>query len=223
MPLTQHIKPPMKDSLKNQIYQKLKQDILLCKILPGDRLFDKDLAAQMRVSRTPVREALLLLEKDRLLTAENRSGFVVRRMTIAEISQFFDIREALLDYAAGLMAQNATSDDIKLMEAQNEIAEKCYNENKMEDFVLSCAAFHKALREATHSEIYVRVMEDLNDIMTLFRAMTLNMPDSAATGMDEHRQIVETLKKADKPAIKEALANHLEGPRKYMRYLATYF
>lgn len=210
----------MKKNLKNQIYTKIKQDILLYRLRPGDRLFDKDLAERMQVSRTPVREALLLLAKDRLLVAESRAGFAVRRISMEEMRQFFEIRERLLDYAAELLAQHAQPEDIKLLESCALQSEKCHDQGHMEDYVLACAAFHKALRDATHCEIYIRVMEDLNDIMTLFRAMTLGIPNSVDASIKEHRNIIAAVKSQNLNAIKKALLNHLEGPRTNMRILA---
>lgn len=210
----------MEKNLKNQIYTKIKQDILLCKLRPGDRLFDKDLAEQMQVSRTPVREALLLLTNDRLLTAESRSGFIVRRISMTEIRQFFEIRKRLVDYAAELLVDCAQPEDIALLESCAALSEKCYAEGRMEDHVLACADFHKALREATHCEIYVRIMENLNDIMTMFRALTIGIPDSVNISINEHRNIIAAIKSGDLDSVKNALLGHLDGPRANMQILA---
>lgn len=212
----------MKDNLKEQVYRKLKQDILLCTLKPGDRLFDKDLAAQLQISRTPVREALLLLEKERLVVSESRSGFAVRRISIEEIRQFFEIRERLLDYAAELLIDNATVEDIELMEESATLSEQCHAKGHHEEYVLTCADFHKALRDATHCEIYIRIMENLNDIMTLFRSMTVSVPGSVDMSIREHRNIISAVKNRDQEAVKEALFRHLDGPRANMQLLASF-
>lgn len=209
----------MKQNLKNKIYLKIKQDILLCKLRPGDRLFDKDLGEQMQVSRTPVREALLLLAKDRLVVAESRSGFAVRRISMDEIRQFFEIREQLTGYAAELLANNAAPEDMERLEIYAGLSEKYYRQSRMDDYILACAEFHKALREASHCEIYVRIMEDLNDIMTLFRAMTIGITASIDVSIKQHRNIIAAIKSRDFNAIKTALLSHLEEPRKNMRIL----
>lgn len=210
----------MEKNLKDQIYTKIKRDILLCKLRPGDRLFDKDLAEQMQVSRTPAREALLLLTSDRLLTAESRSGFIVRRISMTEIQQFFDIRERLVDYTAELLIKYAKPEDIAVLESCATLSEECYAQDRMEDYVLACADFHKALGDATHCEIYVRVMDNLNDIMTLFRAMTIGIPNSVDMSIKEHRGIVDAIKSYNLAAVKNALLSHLDGPRANMRILA---
>lgn len=213
----------MKDSLKDQVYYKIKQDILLCKLKPGDRLFDKELAEKLHVSRTPVREALILLEKDRLLVSEKRFGFAVRRISIAEIRQFFEIRGRLLDYTAELLANNARPEDIDRLEVMATLSEQCHAQDNKDDYVLACADFHKALHEATHCEIYIRIMEDLNDIMTLFRAMTINIPDSMTASIKEHRDIIAAVQKRELCVIKKALFRHLEGPHVNMQLLASFF
>lgn len=210
----------MKNSLQNQVYQQIKQDILLCRLKPGDHLFDKELAEKLQISRTPVREALLLLEKDRLLVSEKRFGFVVRRISLAEIRQFFEIRGHLLDYAAELLVNNARAEDIDRLQEIAGISEQCHAKGRRDDYVLACADFHKVLREATHCEIYIRVMEDLNDIMTMFRAMTVNIPNSVDRSIKEHRDIIAALRRRELCVIKKALLRHLEGSRANMQILA---
>lgn len=213
----------MKDSLKDQIYTKVRNDILLGKLRAGDRLFEKDIAQEMDVSRTPVREALLLLEKDSLLIGESRSGFVVRRITLEEMKQYFEIRESFFDYAAGLVAINATEEDFKLLEDAADRSEKAYAAGDLDGYVLASTDYHNALWEATHTELFIRVMYHLNDVMILFRTATLHIPHSITNSICEHRSIIGAMRSHNKDLIMRTVETHVFNQRSSLQLLSTFF
>ena len=82
-----------KKNLRIKAYNEIKDRILMFDLKPGEKIFEKDLVESLKISRTPVREALLMLERDRLVEWDNRLGFMVRRMQAQEIDVFFHIRE----------------------------------------------------------------------------------------------------------------------------------
>lgn len=213
----------MKDSLKDQIYFKVKSNILLGKLRAGDRLFEKDIAHDMDVSRTPVREALLLLEKDNLLVGESRSGFVVRRITLEEMKQYFEIRESFFDYAAGLAVANATDEDFKLLEDAADKSEQAYAAGDLDRYVLACTDFHNAMWDATHAELFMRVMYHLNDVMIIFRTATLHIPHSITNSICEHRSIIGAMRSRNKDLLMRTVETHVFNQRSSLQLLSTFF
>ncbi len=93
-------------SLFHRVYDKIKQDIVLARLQPGEPLLEEDLAKRLQVSRTPIREALRKLNHDGMVRIVPNKGAFVRVLTPRDIREIYEVREALESFAA---AQAATS------------------------------------------------------------------------------------------------------------------
>ena len=91
-----------KKSLREEVYESLKKSILHGKLKAGQRLIEEQLAHQVGISRTPVREAFHKLERDELVTRLPKGGFAVREFTKEDVEEIFGIRSALESYAVYL-------------------------------------------------------------------------------------------------------------------------
>ncbi|MBW2097070.1 MAG: GntR family transcriptional regulator, partial [Deltaproteobacteria bacterium] len=105
-----------RENLRIKAYKEIKDRILMFELRPGEKIFEKDLAQGLKISRTPVREALLILERERLVECDERLGFIVRRMHAKEIDEFFQIRELLEVYAAPLIIKRILPSEIAALE-----------------------------------------------------------------------------------------------------------
>jgi DNA-binding GntR family transcriptional regulator len=103
-------------SLTAQAYQRLRSEIIRGRIRPNVHLVAADLAGRLETSRTPIREALQLLASEGLVVAAKR-GYVVREHTHDEIREIYEVRAALEEMAARLVAQRATDEQIGVIEA----------------------------------------------------------------------------------------------------------
>lgn len=97
--------------LVDEVYRRLRDDILMGRLRPRDHLVEVDLAARLGVSRTPVRESLQRLAADGLIVSHRRR-WVVYEHTVDEIKDIYDIRMALEGYAARLACQRATEEQV---------------------------------------------------------------------------------------------------------------
>ncbi len=202
------------DSLKIKAYKKIKNMILLRDLVQGEKIFEKDLAETMQMSRTPVREALLILEQENLVENQNRLGFVVRRLQSDEVTDYYNMREVLDAYAAPLIAANITDDEIQALE--NNVAEAtAYSDSDdHRNLVLYDTHFHELLYKAAHSKNFFRAMSSLNDIACLLRATASRKPDGMQEALTGHKKIVDTLKTRDAGKLKEIMIDHLRGAAK---------
>lgn len=98
--------------LGNEVYARLRDMILSNQLKPGERLPDRDLAEELGVSRTPVREALGRLEQDGLVANRAGRGYVVVEMDAKQIADLYDLREMLEVHAVRLAAERATPEDL---------------------------------------------------------------------------------------------------------------
>jgi DNA-binding GntR family transcriptional regulator len=197
-------------NLKVKAYNQLKKMILLRELKQGEKIFEKDLAEKLGISRTPVREALLILEQEQFVENQDRLGFIVRRPTSKEIEDYFSIREMLEQSAAPLIVANISSEEIDAIESNLASSESYYNSGDAENFILSNGLFQELLFKATHSTLYYRMISNLSDITTLLRAMTQRNQDAMLQSLEGHKEIVRVLKTGDAEAFKKSLEAHLK-------------
>ena len=106
----------LKKPISEEVYNIIKSKILSNDLIPGQRLVETDIAQKLKVSRTPIREALKQLEHDGLITYYPRRGSVVSEMSIDDAIAIYEVREALESLAVRLLCMNVTRKDIKLLE-----------------------------------------------------------------------------------------------------------
>lgn len=204
----------MKDKkFKTIAYDKIKNMILLSELQQGEKIFESDIAKGLEISRTPVREALLSLEQERLVENKDRQGFLVRRLNYNEIKDYYELREVMELYAVPLIIANITDEDMALLQDNITHAEHYYAENNTRDFILRSSEFHDLLSKTTRSEIYNRVISSLNDISIFLRAIASKNPVGAAESISGHREILEVLIEKNTDKLRKVLVAHLRDSK----------
>ncbi|GAC1341394.1 MAG: GntR family transcriptional regulator [Myxococcales bacterium] len=102
--------------LRADIYEKLREEILACQILPGADLREQDLAARFLVSKSPVRDALLRLEREHLVTIAPRQGYRVTSISLSDARDMFHLRIVLETAAVAEAARVASDDDLAALD-----------------------------------------------------------------------------------------------------------
>ena len=136
-----------------QFYEQLKQMIFDGQFQPGERINETQLAKQFGVSRSPVREAMRLLEKDELLIADHRSGYSVYTLTERDVEELYQVRMALETLAVKLACKEATDreiDDIEINGVGLILTSTCSIRDTLkirfpflEIFTIKCICLHK--------------------------------------------------------------------------------
>src|SRR5262249_43591122 len=111
MSIRQRLKQVAADTTADAVYEVLRACIIEGEFAPGQRLLSDAIASDLKVSRTPVREALRKLEAEGLIEASGRAGLTVREISEEDLSEFFFVREALEGMAARLASENASKTD----------------------------------------------------------------------------------------------------------------
>lgn len=145
--------------LADEVYDRLLSALASGSIQPGDRLVQDKLADQLDVSRTPVREALLRLEKEGTIKAAQRRGFVVTTVGRDELVQLYRAREAVEAYAARLVAEDggAALDDIEravaeVSRVEPKSIEQLYEANRL---------IHRSIVQATGNQFLIDMFDSL--------------------------------------------------------------
>ena len=104
--------PDVQPRLADDVYEQILSAIVNGQIAPGDRLIQEKIAAEINISRTPVREALLRLEREGILELSGRKGFFIRQISEDEVRDIYGVREAIEGYGAYWVAANRTDERI---------------------------------------------------------------------------------------------------------------
>ncbi len=201
-------------NLKTLVYGEIKKMILFRDLKQGEKVFEKTMSKILGIGRTPVREALLVLEKEGLLEHRPGLGLIVRVLNKEEIVDYYNVRELLEQYAAPLIVENITDDEISALEKNVATVEALFQKEDYRELVLWSSQFHNLLAQGAHAPILYKSISSLDDIATLLRAMASKLTDGMLKSMEGHQQILDTIKNKDSSALKQNFIDHLNESKK---------
>lgn len=199
------LKIPKYPNLTELAYLHIKRSILEGSLSEGTRLTEDNLAAQLGISKSPVREALNRLESDGLLTIEPRRGAYVRQFTLQEACELYELREVLEVHAVGLAKITpAFLDELaaNIVRMKRDLA----NRNTIA-YVEEDIRFHNLIAAASGNQELRRVLENISQKTALFRSRTYRLV--AAGSPDCHDQIYEALKEGNRKLAQQAMREHI--------------
>lgn len=189
-------------------YRRLLDDIRSGTLAPGARLRETELAERLKISRTPVREAIRQLETDGLVIHLPRQGATIRRLDHAEVVELYEMR-AVLEGTAARLAARAASDI--------ELAELAALNDELEQAPLGDAArelnrvFHRTLIDAARNRFLIKAMSALQKTLLILGPTTLADPDRAMSAVAEHAALLVALRSRDGAAAEAAMRAHVEA------------
>jgi DNA-binding GntR family transcriptional regulator len=197
-------------SLREEVYDSLRRSILHGKLKAGQRLIEEQLAHQIGISRTPVREAFHKLEKDDLVTRLPKGGFAVREFTKADVEEIFGIRCALESYAAYLATIHMTSDKISALEKKLEELQKALEGGDTNKVVQLNTEFHNLLYKACKSKKLADMINTYTDYFYRYRAAFPINEDNFKYTVEDHKGMLEAMKKKNPRLVERLVRTHLE-------------
>ncbi len=206
------IVPPK--SISDQIYEFLKENILLGKIAPGERIIESRIAEDLKTSRTPVREAFQRLVQDGLVERVTQGGVRVSVITPRMIKEVFGIRGVLEVYAVELVCDNIEAETIIKLKELAQQARKLLSSpeaNDPEGLITLWkinTSFHETIYRATGSEHLLKLVGQLNSLVRRFRF--LSMRKTRIRAWDQHELIIKYLEDKDKAMLGELMKAHIE-------------
>jgi DNA-binding GntR family transcriptional regulator len=208
-----------RQTLSDNIYEKIRQAIVLGELEVGSELSQVDFAQRFGVSRIPVREALRQLQAEQLLTASAFKRYVVTGLTHEEIIELTEIRECL-----ELFALERTMDSVKAGQVDpaifEELAGRLQVDSGIEEWLDADIEFHRALSMGAPQA--ARMAEDTRVRVHRYLRVAVAGRDRRQAVMREHRAILLAVKKGDTAAARAALSKHVGGTRKVLaEYLRT--
>ena len=209
--MLQEIKQPRVTDIA---YHTLRQNILQHKFKAGQRLRVDELAEQMDVSRTPVREAINLLAMEGLVEILPRSGTFVASFTIQDIEETFDLRLVLESLAVELVAKKSLTDEQR-WRLRDALVERGTDTESVEEKVVRHAEvnknLHELIMEFADNQKLVKIYHTLNahTMLAYVHHATLEWQKRWALEDQEHAQIVAAIERGDVAGAKAAMENHI--------------
>lgn len=199
--------------LHEQTYEMLRTAILSGELAAGSRLIETQLAEQLQVSRTPVREALRLLQRDHLVTVDTQGAMRVALLSIEDAIQLYDCRIALEQLSISAACRMATPEQIEqieatLQQAERAIANPAHSLTPYQLLHLDYQ-FHRLLAESSSNTWLVQILDQVFDKMSLLRLRTIEHNPNVLEIRGEHRRILEAVRKRDALAAMQAIQYHL--------------
>jgi DNA-binding GntR family transcriptional regulator len=208
MSIRQRLKRVEADTTADGVYEVLRQCIVEGDFAPGQRLLSDALATELKVSRTPVREALRKLEAEGLVEASGRAGLTVRAISEEDLSELFYVREALEGMAARLAAENASeAATLDLHALLDEMAEALAHSDLKLIRALT-GEFHMAVCRASRNKRLMHSLKILLDQVRQVQTSTLFLEGRAADAIDEHRRLVEAIESRDSDLAEQIARRH---------------
>lgn len=205
-------------SLYQQAYQALRQKILAGEFSPGERLVETHLAEQLQVSRTPVRESLRQLQRENLLTTDQRGGLIIPQLYAEDARQLYDCRLALELLSVRLACQQGTVENLEkigswVIRAETLLAMEESSEVTRGVLLDIDYQFHRAIAQSTGNRHLLELLAGVFDQMTLLRVQTTEKQPDVLEIRSEHRKIYETLLSRDVEAAQTSIGEHLEASK----------
>ncbi len=180
---------------------------------PGDRLREEDVAKRLKLSRTPVREALRKLENNGIVEHRPRIGAVIRKLAQTEIVELYEMRIVLERTAASMAAQHGSEAEFDALDDMN-----ARILDAQDTPTLGAAInqdFHEALYRAARNRFLLASAEAVNNALILLGPTTYLDPDRVRIVVAQHNDVITALRQRDGDRAADAAEAHLQTSLRY--------
>jgi len=202
--------------LREIVYEELKRQILIGEIAPGTRMMEVELAADMGVSRTPVREAIRKLEKEGLVTIEPRRGAYASDISIKDIEDVLEVRQDLEGMAAALAAAKATREQKEALRAATEAYKNAVATGDVKEMIRHDEAFHKLIVNCSDNKTLIQLISQVQELALRFRYIYYDDFSRFENQPMEHKEIFDAIISGDTEKARKAADEHILHLKKFV-------
>ena len=199
-------------SATDRAYEFLRREILSCRLAPGLRIVEGEIAGLLAMSNTPVKRALGMLIQEGFVEVRPRHGYRVTEITLADVQEIYQLRQVVEPAAAELAAANATPEQLQEMRrlVEND------PESSYRDRATSVLRFHQVLADASGNTRMAAVLNGLMDEMQRLMNLGLDIADNVSHQAGEHRELLDALLKGNHHLAKQIAEHQVEIGRMRM-------
>lgn len=197
--------------LRDVVFNTLREAILKGELKPGERLMEIQLASQLGVSRTPIREAIRMLEQEGLAVTMPRKGAEVAKMTLKGMEDVLEIRAALDELASQLACDRISEEQLLRLEEKKVNFENCLKTGNVKFIAEADVSFHDVIYEATGNPKLVNMLNNLREQIYRYRVEYLKKAENYPILIEEHEAIYQSLVTRNREDARRAIDVHVEN------------
>ena len=199
--------------LSQRAYNAIKEAILTLQIQPGEILSTIRLAKQLNISRTPVREALLRLERDGLVVVMPQKGAVVTGITVEDVREIYELRIILKSYAVKKAATTLTDEELAYLETVMQKADDAFTRGERKLASNIARELHDVLINKVNNRRLTVFLEELDSSYERIRHFSILIPDRLERSFEQHKAILAALRVRNPSQAEHAIEDHLISVR----------
>ncbi len=198
-------------------YRQLRELIVIGRLRPGDVVNEQDLASQLGLGRTPVREAVQRLAWQKVVTIFPRRGMAVAKLGFDDIQGIFEAREAIEAKIAELAANRRTLQDVESLERLGEAVVLSAESGEYFTFLSDDQALHRGIARAARNSYLADTADHLLMLSTWVWHQHFGLHGPQRKNHFHHHKIIEAIIERDAAAAKSAMSEHIQQSRELIR------
>jgi len=203
------LKKAVNNTISSRVYELLKDNIISLAMTPGMSISEKEIATQLEVSRTPVREALVRLGQEDLVQIFPQKGSQVSLINLKSVRDGLFIRISLEKEAIKLAAQNFNQDNAFELRRLLEKQEEAIQSKSLYDFFKMDENFHEAIVNISGNQLIWPAIQRVDADLKRIRVLTLLNQEKSRIVLGEHRKILNALESNDSEKAIQILESHM--------------
>ncbi|MBQ1328701.1 MAG: GntR family transcriptional regulator [Eubacterium sp.] len=195
--------------LRELVFKALRKAIIKGELAPGERLMEEKLAKKLEVSRTPVREAIRMLELEGLVVMIPRRGAEVAKITIQDLKDALEVRMAIEDLSVRLACERINEDEKETLKLRQKAFEDAAVKKVVMEMVECDEKFHDIIFEATKNKRLISIAHSLREQVYRYRFEYIKDFSYHEKLINEHRAITEAILAGNVDAAKNMMKTHI--------------
>lgn len=197
------------NSRSRQAYQCIRDKIITLQLAPGALVNEAGLMEELRLGRTPIREALQRLACEGLVILRPRRGAFIASLSITDLQQIFELRRTLEGYAAALAAERATEADVAAMQAALTQLDHLGQGSEAQVYIEIDRAFHRAMARGTHNRFLEYMLTRMYNLNLRLWYLALGKIGPVREAIEEHRRVLDAIVRRDGRQAEAAIRDHI--------------
>lgn len=193
-----------------QVYEIIREKILSGELRSGERIFENKISQELGVSRSPIREALRMLEQDEFLELTS-SGLIINPMNFRDMEEIYQCRMAVEPFAAKLAVTRFNEEDI--LELQNCVnkAKEYHEKTKLSRVIEANTCFHNLIVKNCGNSRLLSIIDKISSLAILSRVSEFQCYQREDDYLEEHQAVVSALIEGDEDLVENTLRKHIEN------------
>jgi DNA-binding GntR family transcriptional regulator len=204
------------NSMATRAYQEIKRQIVDGSISPGYPLLETELAAQLGISRTPIREALVRLKHEKLAVSLGRKGMFASSLSASDMEEIYEMLEGLESMAVKLAAERATDEDVRRLEEAVAAQKDALTRDDLPAWISADEAFHGIILEAAHNRQILEVVTKVNDQLRRVRRLTIRARRHLDASTEMHEATFKAIRNRNGDLARDLNQRHRADAREEM-------